>query len=247
MAKSFSQTGSCSRLSPDTYEPRGYREDGRVYAIRPFRVTILPEETKSIMDSSPFPNHCGGFIPNYAQSLQPLTDLLKGNRKHFTMTPEAESAFAAVRQQLSKATTSNHLDTSRGARIILKIDASQMIVGAYCNRLSTAKFSHYPSSRRRSRQEKQDAAHMVENCSELSHLQGSTHIRTMAYHPEANGIVELFHRELNSAIIATWSERPPTILLAIREPKSFLSRLKVSHTRCGRRVIFTSRLADYVK
>lgn len=56
---------------------------------------------------------------------------------------------------------------------------------------------------------------------ELSQLLGSTHIRTTAYHPAANGMVERFHRHLKSSIIATssrlhWSERLPIILLAIR-------------------------------
>ncbi|VDL62947.1 unnamed protein product [Hymenolepis diminuta] len=37
-------------------------------------------------------NSYGTFIPNNAQTLQPLTDLLKANPKPFTMTPEAESA-----------------------------------------------------------------------------------------------------------------------------------------------------------
>ncbi|VDN98155.1 unnamed protein product [Rodentolepis nana] len=54
----------------------------------------------------------GKFIPNCAQVLQPLTDLLKGSPKHFRMTSEAESASTEVKQLLSRATTLNHLDTS---------------------------------------------------------------------------------------------------------------------------------------
>nr|CDS28247.1 gag pol polyprotein [Hymenolepis microstoma] len=49
----------------------------------------------------------------------------------------------------------------------------------------------------------------------------STHVRTTAYHPEAKGLVEHFHRQLTSAIIATsfslnWAERLLIILLSIR-------------------------------
>nr|CDS31399.1 RNA directed DNA polymerase (reverse transcriptase) [Hymenolepis microstoma] len=56
---------------------------------------------------------------------------------------------------------------------------------------------------------------------ELNQLLGTTHIRTTAYHPEANGLVERFHRQHKSAIIATssslnWVERLPIILLALR-------------------------------
>nr|CDS26693.1 pol polyprotein [Hymenolepis microstoma] len=48
----------------------------------------------------------------------------------------------------------------------------------------------------------------------------STRIRTTAYHTEANGLVERFHRQIKSAIIATsglnLAERLPIILLSIR-------------------------------
>nr|CDS33814.2 gag pol polyprotein [Hymenolepis microstoma] len=55
----------------------------------------------------------------------------------------------------------------------------------------------------------------------LNQLLVFTHIRTTAYHPEANGLVERFYRQLKSAIIATssslnWVECLPIILLAIR-------------------------------
>nr|CDS25375.1 gag pol polyprotein [Hymenolepis microstoma] len=46
------------------------------------------------------------------------------------MTSEAESAFSVVKQELSKVTTLNHLDTSSGTRLVLKTDVPQVAVGA---------------------------------------------------------------------------------------------------------------------
>nr|CDS33596.1 gag pol polyprotein [Hymenolepis microstoma] len=79
-------------------------------------ITPLPERTLSIL--------------NYPVPQSHLTDLLKGNPKHFKMTSEAESAFFEVKQELSNVTTLNHLDTSSGRSLVLKTDASQVAVGA---------------------------------------------------------------------------------------------------------------------
>nr|CDS28529.2 gag pol polyprotein [Hymenolepis microstoma] len=113
----------------------GHHINGR--GIKP-----LPEKTQSILNY-PTPqsvkslrrflgvvNYYRRFIPNCAHILQPLTDLLKGNPKHFKMTSEAESAFSVVKQELAKVTTLNHLDTSSGTHLVLKTDASQEAVGA---------------------------------------------------------------------------------------------------------------------
>jgi len=54
----------------------------------------------------------------------------------------------------------------------------------------------------------------------LSGLTGAQHIRTTAYHPQANGMVERFHRQLKAAIRchgdSRWTEVLPTVLLGIR-------------------------------
>lgn len=54
----------------------------------------------------------------------------------------------------------------------------------------------------------------------LNRLTGTTHIRTTAYHPAANGMVERFHRQLKAAIMChettRWTETLPTVLLGIR-------------------------------
>nr|CDS31407.1 gag pol polyprotein [Hymenolepis microstoma] len=126
----------------------GHHISGR--GIIPF-----PEKTQSIL-SYPAPqsvkslrrflgvvNYYGRFISKCAHVLQPLTDLLKGNPKHFKMTSEAEAAFSVVKQELSKATTLNHLDTSSGTRLVLKTDASQVAVGAVLQQKLTTTETRY--------------------------------------------------------------------------------------------------------
>ncbi|KOC58849.1 Gag-Pol polyprotein [Habropoda laboriosa] len=55
---------------------------------------------------------------------------------------------------------------------------------------------------------------------ELSRVIGATHLRTTAYHPQANGMVERFHRQLKAAIKSyateNWVEILPIVLLGIR-------------------------------
>ncbi|XP_015118379.1 uncharacterized protein K02A2.6-like [Diachasma alloeum] len=54
----------------------------------------------------------------------------------------------------------------------------------------------------------------------LNSLAGTTHLRTTAYHPAANGMVERFHRQLKAAIKchdnSRWTQVLPTVLLSIR-------------------------------
>lgn len=57
--------------------------------------------------------------------------------------------------------------------------------------------------------------------SELGKLLGSKRIRTTAYHPQSNGMVERFHRHLKAALMARgktthWREELPFVLLGIR-------------------------------
>lgn len=57
--------------------------------------------------------------------------------------------------------------------------------------------------------------------SELCKLLGSSRVRTTTYHPQANGMVERFHRKFKDFIIARcntmhWSDELPIVLLGIR-------------------------------
>nr|VZI23734.1 unnamed protein product [Spirometra erinaceieuropaei] len=56
---------------------------------------------------------------------------------------------------------------------------------------------------------------------ELTCLLGTNRIRTTAYHPQANGLVERFHRQLKTSLMAQpdpsrWSEHLPLVLLSLR-------------------------------
>lgn len=56
---------------------------------------------------------------------------------------------------------------------------------------------------------------------EITKLLGSHKIHTSAYHPQANGMVERFHRQLKTAILTSsnvekWSDLLPMLLLGIR-------------------------------
>lgn len=55
---------------------------------------------------------------------------------------------------------------------------------------------------------------------ELSKSIGARHIRTTAYHPQSNGLVERFHRTLKASIMAVdkknWCTQLPVILLGLR-------------------------------
>lgn len=54
----------------------------------------------------------------------------------------------------------------------------------------------------------------------LTNMTGTCHLRTTAYHPAANGLVERLHRQLKGALMCheaeDWAERLPTVLMGIR-------------------------------
>ena len=81
---------------------------------------LVPQSVKTLCRFLGMVNYYRRIILNYAQILHSLTDLLKCNAKHFTMTPEAEAAFATRKQHLYNATKLSYLSTSTLAKIVLK-------------------------------------------------------------------------------------------------------------------------------
>lgn len=65
---------------------------------------------------------------------------------------------------------------------------------------------------------------------ELNYIMGAHHIRTTAYHPQSNGMVERFHRTLKSALMCKntnrWCDELPLVLLGLRT--AFREDLKCS-------------------
>ncbi|CAH8530229.1 unnamed protein product [Schistosoma curassoni] len=103
-------------------------------------ITNYPEPTsvKSLRRFLGMCNFYRRFLPHCAEVLQPLTDLLKTDKKStkkektqtFNLPPDAKTAFEKAKLMISNATMLQHLNTDPRTNLILCTDASQKAVGA---------------------------------------------------------------------------------------------------------------------
>ncbi|CAI2723349.1 unnamed protein product [Schistosoma spindalis] len=70
------------------------------------------------------------FIPHCSAILQPLTEVLKGKAKKFTLPPEAKDAFSAAKTAIAATTMLTYINPNPEATLILCTDASQAAIGA---------------------------------------------------------------------------------------------------------------------
>ncbi|KAH9582557.1 Transposon Ty3-I Gag-Pol polyprotein [Schistosoma haematobium] len=98
-------------------------------------ITNYPEPTsvKSLRRFLGMCNFYRRFLPRCAEVLQPLTDLLKADKKGtkkeksqtFNLPPDAKTAFEKAKLMISNATMLQHLNTDPTTNLILCTDASQ--------------------------------------------------------------------------------------------------------------------------
>ncbi|BHF62917.1 hypothetical protein SprV_0200590600 [Sparganum proliferum] len=100
----------------------------------------LPSKVAAIRDFSPptskrqlqrflgMVNFYRRFLPNCADTILPLTNLLSGSKRNFELTPAALTSFEQVKALLADATLLTHYHAD--APISLMVDASNVAVGA---------------------------------------------------------------------------------------------------------------------
>ncbi|CAH8649684.1 unnamed protein product [Schistosoma intercalatum] len=103
-------------------------------------ITNYPEPTsvKSLRRFLGMCNFNRRFLPHCAEVLQPLTDLLKTDKKGtkkeksqtFNLPPDAKRAFEEAKSMIANATMLQYLNTDPTTHLILCTDASQKAVGA---------------------------------------------------------------------------------------------------------------------
>ncbi|KAI4887888.1 hypothetical protein NFI96_000720 [Prochilodus magdalenae] len=87
-----------------------------------------PHTVRELQRFLGFANFYRRFIRNYSAAAAPLTSLLKGNAKGLKWTPQAESAFADLKQRFITAPLLKHPDPSKP--FVVEVDASNVGVGA---------------------------------------------------------------------------------------------------------------------
>ncbi|BHF61792.1 hypothetical protein SprV_0100476900 [Sparganum proliferum] len=150
------------------------------------------------------------FLPNCADLMLPLTNMLSGPKGALELTGEELTAFERFKNFLSDATLLTH--PAPDAQLSLMAEA---IVKDFVS-CWVAMFGA-PSTVTTDRDARFESALFQ---APLNFL-GCTRIRTTAYHPAANGMVGRFHRQLKTALRAVedpenWSDNLPLALLGIR-------------------------------
>jgi hypothetical protein len=93
-----------------------------------------PSDLKQLQRFLGLINFYRRFLPGIAGTLQPLTDLLRGNPKTLVWSESAAAAFGAAKAALTAATSLVH--PLPGAVISLATDASDTHIGAVLQQLS---------------------------------------------------------------------------------------------------------------
>ncbi|XP_060809920.1 uncharacterized protein LOC132904015 [Amyelois transitella] len=144
-------------------------------------------------------------IPHAVKSQTLLSGYLHNAKKNdktpIVWTQEAESAFCECKLQLENAVMLSHPSTD--ATLALVTDASDTCAGAVLQQLDKGR--QFES----------------EMFNELLRYLGVKKNRTTSYHPQANGIVERWHRSLKAALMArlnnaSWVDELPTVLFGLR-------------------------------
>jgi hypothetical protein len=86
-----------------------------------------PQDLKQLQRFLGLINFYRRFLPSVAQTLKPLTDLLRGNPKALDWSPAADAAFKAAKAALVAAVPLSH--PAPNATLALTVDASDSHVG----------------------------------------------------------------------------------------------------------------------
>ncbi|BHF62508.1 hypothetical protein SprV_0200549000 [Sparganum proliferum] len=97
----------------------------KVAAIRDF---LAPTSKRQLQRFLGMVNFYRRFLPNCADTILPLTNLLSGSKRTFELTPAALTSFEQVKALLADATLLTHYHAD--APISLMVDASNVAVGA---------------------------------------------------------------------------------------------------------------------
>jgi cleavage and polyadenylation specificity factor subunit 1 len=92
-----------------------------------------PQDLKQLQRFLGLINFYRRFLPSVAQTLKPLTDLLRGNPKALDWSPAADAAFKAAKAALVAAVPLSH--PAPNATLALAVDASDSHVGGVLQQL----------------------------------------------------------------------------------------------------------------